>query len=90
LGVLPWQRILSRSKPLHEAYNIVVGVATDPSSGNGGREDMIYLDTNEWSEEDYAEVQELRENLGLFKEGNVKEQNKRHYQYPVEEKRTDN
>jgi hypothetical protein len=78
------------AKLLKPERNIVVGVATDPPSGNGGSEDMIYLDTNEWSEEDYAEAKELRENLGLFEEGNVKEQNKRHYQYPVEEKRTDN
>lgn len=78
------------AKLLKPERNIVVGVATDPPSGNGGSEDMIYLDTSEWSEEDYAESQEIREKLGLFKEGNVKEQNKRHYQYPIEEQGTDN
>ena len=74
------------AKLLKRERSIVVGIATDPPSPNGGSEDMIYIDTSEWSEDDYAEAQEMREKLGLFKEGNVKEQNKKNYQFPVEEK----
>ncbi|XGA79647.1 hypothetical protein OR573_14310 [Halomonas sp. CH40] len=72
------------AKLLKPERRIIVGVATDPLGSNGGSEDMIYIDTASWSEDDYAEAQDMREKLGLFKEGNVKEERRRHYQYPVE------
>ncbi|MEQ5766889.1 hypothetical protein NFH98_04670 [Halomonas sp. H33-56] len=78
------------AKLLKTERRIVVGVATDPPGSNGGSEDMIYIDTDTWSEDDYAEARDVREKLGLFKETNVIEKSERHYQYPVERKSTDN
>ncbi|NWO06556.1 MAG: hypothetical protein HLX50_12980 [Alteromonadaceae bacterium] len=78
------------AKLLKPERRVVVGIATDPPSSNGGSEDMIYIDTDTWLEDDYAEARDVREKLGLFKESNVIEKSKRHYQYPVEEKSTDN
>lgn len=78
------------AKLLKPERRIVVGVATDPPGSNGGSEDMIYIDTYTWSEDDYAEARDVREKLGLFKEANVIEKSERHYQYPVERKSTDN
>ncbi|QBL09187.1 hypothetical protein E0Z06_06500 [Rheinheimera sp. D18] len=72
------------AKLLKPERRIVVGVGTDPPGSNGGSEDMIYIDTASWSEDDYAEAQDVREKLSLFKEGNVREEKRRQYQYPVE------
>lgn len=77
------------AKILKPEKDIVVGVATDPRGSEASSEDMIYLDTRQWSAEDYADAHEVQKEFGYFKQSNVKETRGTCYQYPVEEKGND-
>lgn len=72
------------AKILRPERRIIVGVATDPPGSNGGSEDMIYIDTAIWSEDDYAEALDIRERFGLFQDENITEKRRTHYQYPID------
>ncbi|TBW52564.1 hypothetical protein EZI54_16110 [Marinobacter halodurans] len=77
------------AKLLKPERDIVVGVATDPPGNDGSSEDMVYIDTRQWSEEDYAEAHKVREEFGFFKENSVKETRGTSFQYPIEENKKD-
>jgi hypothetical protein len=50
----------------------VVGVATEPGFGNGGRsEDAMYFDATDWTEEDAARAREASEKLDILKKTNM-------------------
>ena len=70
------------AKLLYPNFNIIVGIATEPRNGGGG-EDMIYLDTTNWQEDDFKQAEQDRNTLGLLLPANVKQFSGTEYQYPV-------
>ncbi len=61
---------------------IIVGIATDPPGG-GGSEDLLYLDTRCWTDNDFKEADKIRHEFGLLLNENVKKTESRTYQYPI-------
>jgi preprotein translocase subunit SecA len=57
----------------------IVGIATEPGSGTRRSEDLIYLDTREWTPELQAEAQRLQAELGLLKRGTFHESREKEY-----------
>lgn len=69
------------AKLLMPERSIIVGIATDPP-GEGGSEDMLYLDTTDWTEKDFDEARRDREQFGFLKSENVVFQDGTEYQFP--------
>ena len=70
------------TKLLYPSLDFVVGIATEPRNGSGG-EDMVYLDTTSWTEEDYENAKNDREQFNIFQPDRLQEFSAREYQYPV-------
>lgn len=51
-------------------FETIVGIACDAIDNGGSSEELIYLHTNDWTDEDFANARYLREEFGLLK--NVK------------------
>ena len=47
----------------------VIGIVCEPPEGEGGSEDLVYVEQSQWSEEDRALIEEDCMRLGLFREG---------------------
>lgn len=56
-------------KDLYPECSITVGLALDPRSPTrfgGYCEDMIYMDSSDWSEEEFKDAKKIRDELGYF------------------------
>ena len=72
------------AKLVMPSADFIIGFATDPPSKNNS-EDMIFIDTTEWEEQDFIEAQEIREELNIFKQGNYIQKKGTTYQFPLTE-----
>ena len=62
---------------------IIVGLASEPKGTSGGSEDLIYLNTSNWSNEDMTYANEIRNKMGLLLDENVKQSIERAYEFPL-------
>ena len=62
----------------------IIGIATEAGLGDRRSEDLMYLNTSDWSAEAEAHAKEIQQQLGLLKE--VKAIAGREYEYPVDHK----
>ncbi len=60
----------------------IIGIATEDGNPQPRSEDLIYLDTSDWSPESEQEAREIQRRLGLLKK--VKPTMKHEYEYPVD------
>lgn len=61
----------------------IVGFATEKPGNRGHSEDIIYLDASNWTDEDYENAQQLREETGILK--NPEEIHGRDWEFPLSE-----
>jgi hypothetical protein len=62
----------------------IIGIATEAGLGERRSEDLMYLNTSDWSAKAEAHAREIQQQLGLLKE--VKALAGREYEYPVDHK----
>ncbi|WP_368578320.1 hypothetical protein [Acinetobacter pittii] len=48
-------------------FETIVGIAVDAVNNKGASEELIYVHTNEWTEEEFQHAKFLREELGFLK-----------------------
>jgi hypothetical protein len=59
------------SKAARPATKFIVGIALDARGVKGSSEDFIFLDTGDWSEEQIASAEKIRQELGYFVDGKM-------------------
>jgi hypothetical protein len=59
------------AKDVDPQKRFIVGVAMDASGIKGSSEDFIFFDTAEWTAEQLEKAQQVRADLGYFKEGSA-------------------
>ena len=72
-------------KAKHPEVQIVVGIACEPKGSRGGSEDLIYIDTTAWTDEDMVEAQQIRTEMGLLLDENVRETHRQDWEFPIPE-----
>lgn len=70
------------AKLLYPDMKYIVGIVTEPQGGGGG-EDMVYIDTTDWSDADYKRAERDRDEFKILSPDNVKIFEGRDYQFPV-------
>lgn len=70
------------AKAARPASRFFVGIALDAKKGGGGSEDFCLIDTGSWDEQDIAQAQKVREDLGYFMPGKMVETNIQADEYP--------
>lgn len=70
------------AKLLFPEVKYIVGIATEPMGGNGG-EDMVFIDSTTWSEEDYERARKDRDEFKILVPSNVKRTDGHDYQFPI-------
>ncbi|EHF4963919.1 hypothetical protein B8Z52_004331 [Enterobacter hormaechei] len=70
------------AKLLFPDIKYIVGVATEPMGGNGG-EDMVFIDSTQWSEDDYARARKDRDEFKALLPDNIKRTDGHDYQFPI-------
>lgn len=70
------------AKAARPTSRFFVGIALDGKLGGGGSEDFVLIDTEGWDENDLAQAQKVRENLGYFTPGKMVETNVQVDEYP--------
>ena len=70
------------SKAAQPATRFIVGLALDARGVKGSSEDLIFMDTVEWSEHRLAEAEKLRHELGYFVDGKAKKSRLVEDEYP--------
>ena len=59
------------AKAVNPDRRFFVGIALDARGVEGSSEDFHYLDTGEWTTDHIERARKMRDELGLFKEGNA-------------------
>lgn len=62
---------------------IIVGLACEPKGSGGGSEDLMYMDTTEWSDHDMEEARKIRQELRLLLDENVRETRGTAWEFPL-------
>ncbi|EMQ3077394.1 hypothetical protein WF070_002268 [Yersinia enterocolitica] len=70
------------AKLLFSKFKIIVGIATEQINWGGG-EDMLYLDTTTWRDEDFKRAEDDRNKLKILLPEGVRRFEGTEYQYPV-------
>lgn len=70
------------AKLLFSKFKIIVGIATDQVNGGGG-EDMLYLDTTTWGDEDFKRAEDDRRELRILLPESLRRFEGVEHQYPV-------
>jgi hypothetical protein len=70
------------AKAARPASRFFVGIALDGKKGGGGSEDFCLIDTENWDEQDIAQAQKVRKDLGYFMPGKMVETNIQIDEYP--------
>lgn len=70
------------SKAAQPATRFIVGIALDARGVKGSSEDLIFIDTVDWSEQRLAEADKLRHELGYFVDGKAKKSRVVEDEYP--------
>lgn len=52
----------------------IVGIGLDAPGGDGSSEDLVYLDTVDWTAEEAQKAEDIRRDLGYFVDGKMQEQ----------------
>jgi len=60
----------------------IVGLAFDAKEGKGSSEDLIFIDTTEWTDADFTRAKEIQEDLGYFISGKRIETRLNEVEYP--------
>lgn len=69
-------------KAARPAARFIIGIGLDAAGKRGSSEDLVYLDTEGWSEADMARAAAIRADLGYFVEGAFVEQRVDAEEYP--------
>lgn len=70
------------TKLLFPDVKYIVGIATEPMGGNGG-EDMVFIDSTQWTEDDYDRARKDRDEFKILVPTNVKRTDGHDYQFPI-------
>ncbi|WGL84231.1 hypothetical protein [Enterobacter cloacae] len=70
------------AKLLFPDMKYIVGVATEPMGGNGG-EDMVFIDSTQWTEDDYERARKDRDEFKALLPDNIKRTDDHDYQFPI-------
>lgn len=71
------------SKAAQPTTRFIVGLGLDASGVKGSSEDLIFLDTTDWTEQRLAEAEKLRQELGYFIDGKTKKNRIIEDEYPA-------
>ncbi|MBD8700586.1 hypothetical protein IFT54_12220 [Sphingomonas sp. CFBP 13714] len=70
------------AKSARPAARYIVGIGVDAAAQRGSSEDLVYLDTAGWTEDDMARANAIRGDLGYFVEGSMVVQPRNVEEYP--------
>ena len=62
------------AKAARPGARFFVGIGLDAPGSEGSSEDLVYLDTDDWSTEDAQQAENIQRELGYFVEGRMQEQ----------------
>lgn len=62
------------AKAARPQARFIVGIGLDAPGGDGSSEDLVYLDTVDWTVEEAQKAEDIRRDLGYFVEGKMQEQ----------------
>ncbi|WP_426256919.1 hypothetical protein [Sphingomonas sp. DC2300-3] len=62
------------AKAARPQARFIVGIGLDAPGGEGSSEDLVYLDTLDWTAEEAQKAEDIRRDLGYFVEGKMQEQ----------------
>ena len=72
------------AKAAHPDRRHIIGMALDARGVKGSSEDFIYLDTDDWTQEQLRNAEELRQELDYFIEGKARESRLTESEYPAD------
>ncbi|WP_142235842.1 hypothetical protein [Allostella humosa] len=70
------------AKAARPGARYIIGIGLDAAGSGGRSEDLVYIDTAEWTLEEFARAAAIRADLGFFVEGTMIEQRLEAVEYP--------